>query len=362
MSCLSLVRFWKNQHIMQYPVLILICFAMLACGSPTNEETTGETSTTSNPTPPAYAMVIHGGAGTILRSDLTPEQDSAYRAALNAALDIGETILKEGGTAMDAVEQTIHYLEDSPLFNAGKGAVFTNEGRNEMDASIMHGAERMAGAVGGVSNVKHPISAARAVMEKSPHVLLTGKGAEQFAEEQGLDIVDPSYFYTQRRWDALQRAIARETESKEAEIELDHDERKKGTVGCVALDSQGNIVAGTSTGGMTNKRWNRLGDSPIIGAGTFADNTTCGVSCTGHGEYFIRWAVAYDVAARMAYKNIDLATAADEVVNQKLVEVGGSGGLIALDRYGNIAMPFNSEGMYRGYTKPGERVVSIYKE
>ncbi|MEL7220476.1 MAG: isoaspartyl peptidase/L-asparaginase [Bacteroidota bacterium] len=309
-----------------------------------------------------YALVIHGGAGTIKREDLTPEQDAAYRTALNAALDIGEKILEEGGDAMDAVEQTIHYLEDSPLFNAGKGAVFTNEGRNEMDASIMHGAERQAGAVGGVSVVKHPISAARAVMEQSPHVLLTGAGAESFAQEKGLDIVDSKYFYTERRWQALQNAIAREKEEGDLQVELDHDERKRGTVGCVALDQAGNIVAGTSTGGMTNKRWNRLGDSPIIGAGTFADNNSCGVSCTGHGEYFIRWAVAYDVAARMTYKELDLETAAREVVNQELVKAGGEGGLIALDKYGNVSMPFNTEGMYRGYAKPGERVVAIYKE
>lgn len=335
---------------------------MVACSAPGEPAEQEEETTTETVQAAEYAIVIHGGAGTITRADLTPAQDSAYRAALNAALDIGEEILKSGGDAIDAVEQTIHYLEDSPLFNAGKGAVFTNEGRNEMDASIMVGTDRMAGAVGGVSNVKHPISAARAVMERSPHVLLTGKGAEQFAQESGLEIVDPSYFFTQRRWDALERAKAREERKGEAQVELDHDDRKKGTVGCVALDKNGQIVAGTSTGGMTNKRWNRLGDSPIIGAGTFADNATCGVSCTGHGEYFIRWAVAYDVAARMAYKGLGLNAAATEVVNEELVKAGGEGGLIALDKYGNVAMPFNSEGMYRGYAKPGERVVAIYQE
>ena len=335
---------------------------MVACSAPAEPAEQEEETTTETVEAAEYAIVIHGGAGTITRADLTPAQDSAYRAALNAALDIGEEILKSGGDAIDAVEQTIHYLEDSPLFNAGKGAVFTNEGRNEMDASIMVGTDRMAGAVGGVSNVKHPISAARAVMERSPHVLLTGKGAEQFAQESGLEIVDPSYFFTQRRWDALERAKAREEREGEAQVELDHDDRKKGTVGCVALDKNGQIVAGTSTGGMTNKRWNRLGDSPIIGAGTFADNATCGVSCTGHGEYFIRWAVAYDVAARMAYKGLGLNKAATEVVNEELVKAGGEGGLIALDKYGNVVMPFNSEGMYRGYAKPGERVVAIYQE
>jgi beta-aspartyl-peptidase (threonine type) len=341
---------------------LVLCFA--ACSGPSTEDSTKEAATTENETMEAaeYAIVIHGGAGTIRRSDLTPTQDSAYRAALNAALDIGEKILAQGGDAIDAVEQTIHYMEDSPLFNAGKGAVFTHEGRNEMDASIMRGGDRAAGAVGGVSNIKHPITAARAVMEQSPHVLLTGKGAEEFASEQDIETVEPEYFYTERRWQALQRALAREKQSQEAEVELDHDDRKRGTVGCVALDKAGNIVAGTSTGGMTNKRWNRLGDAPIIGAGTFADNATCGVSCTGHGEYFIRWAVAYDVGARMAYKGLSLAAAGEEVVNQVLVEAGGEGGLVALDRYGNIAMPFNTEGMYRGYAKPGERVVAIYKD
>lgn len=348
------------------PILLGGMFILLALTScePAATEAAAEEEATETTTQERaeYAMVIHGGAGTIRRADLTPEQDSAYRQAMNDALDIGEKILSEGGAAIDAVEQTIHYLENSTLFNAGKGAVFTNEGKNEMDASIMRGEDRMAGAIGGVTNVKHPISAARAVMENSPHVLLTGKGAEQFATEQNLEIVDPSYFYTERRWQALQKAIAREEETQQAEVELDHDERKRGTVGCVALDKEGNIVAGTSTGGMTNKRWNRLGDSPIIGAGTFADNATCGVSCTGHGEYFIRWAVAYDVAARMAYKGLSVEEAAREVVNEELVKAGGEGGLIALDRYGNVAMPFNTEGMYRGYARPGERVVQIYND
>jgi len=343
--------------------LLFACLLVACENNPSGSATTPmETTEIPAPPPDEYAMVIHGGAGTILRSDLTPAEDAAYRAALNAALDIGENILRNGGSAIDAVEQTIHYLEDSPLFNAGKGAVFNHEGHNEMDASLMQGADRMAGAVGGVSNVKHPISAARAVMEKSPHVLLTGKGAEQFAAEQGLEIVDPSYFYTERRWAALQAAIAREKAEAEPQVELDHSERKKGTVGCVALDKAGNIVAGTSTGGMTNKRWNRLGDSPIIGAGTFADNATCGVSCTGHGEFFMRWAVAYDVAARMAYKGLGVAAAADEVIKGELVKAGGEGGLIALDRQGNVAMSFNTEGMYRGYVKPGARLVAIYEE
>lgn len=334
-----------------YTILITLSLLFLFSCQPAQEPTATEDTTVTTQEAAEYAIVIHGGAGTIKPDQISPEQDSSYRAALNAALNIGEQILKSGGSALDAVEQTIHSMENSPLFNSGKGAVFTHDGKNELDASIMNGANRMAGAVGGVTNVKNPITAARAVMEKSPHVLLTGKGAEQFAAEQNLEIVDPSYFYTQRKWDVLQSALKNE-----------HDvaDEKKGTVGCVALDKEGHIAAGTSTGGMTNKRWNRLGDSPIIGAGTFADDATCGVSCTGHGEFFIRWAVAYDVSARMAYKGQSLQEAADHVVNTVLVEQGALGGLVSLDRFGNIAMPFNTSGMYRGYAKPDERFVEIF--
>ncbi len=326
-----------------------------------------QTASTSNePTrevvqqPAEYAIVIHGGAGTILKENMTEDQEKAYQEALNAALDIGEEILKNGGASGDAVVQTIIYMENSELFNSGKGAVFTNAGKNELDASYMDGATRNAGAVGGVTVVKNPILAARAVMEKSEHVLLTGVGAEQFAKEQGLEIVDPEYFFTQRRWDSLQKAKAKENAT--TGMNLEYNDYKFGTVGCVALDKSGNITAGTSTGGMTNKRYNRIGDSPIIGAGTYANNATCGVSCTGHGEYFIRYAVAYDVSAMMEYGDVSLAEAANSIVNDKLMKAGGSGGLIALDKYGNVAMPFNTSGMYRGYAKPGERVVKIYEE
>ena len=306
-----------------------------------------------------YAIVIHGGAGTIKRENMTDEKDKAYRIALNEALDIGEKILNEGGSAMDAVEKTIHYMEDSPLFNAGKGAVFTHDLKNELDASIMQGSDQNAGAVGGLSTVKHPISAARAVLEHSNHVLLTGAGAEEFCREQDLEIVDPSYFKTDRRWKSIMKI--REKEATElSETAEDPLDKKMGTVGCVALDRKGNIVAGTSTGGMTNKRYNRFGDVPIIGAGTYADNATCGVSCTGHGEYFIRYAVAHDVHARMLYLKESVSTAADYVINTTLVNKGGSGGLIAIDKLGNVTMPFNSAGMYRGYSKPGERKVAIY--
>lgn len=310
---------------------------------------------------PEYAIVIHGGAGTIEKSSMDAETEKAYHDALNAALDIGEAILKDGGSSMDAVEQTIRYLEDSPLFNAGKGAVFTHEGKNELDASIMDGNTHMAGAVAGVTTIKNPISAARAVMEKSPHVMLMGKGAEIFANEKGLELVDPSWFYTEKRWNSLQRILKEDA----TRAELSEDEKgnkKNGTVGCVALDKSGNIVAGTSTGGMTNKRYNRVGDAPVIGAGTYADNTTCGISCTGHGEYFIRYTVARDVAALMEYKGLSLSDAAEYMVNKKLVEKGGEGGLIALDKYGNISMPFNSSGMYRGFAKPSERYTGIYKD
>lgn len=304
-----------------------------------------------------YAIVIHGGAGTILKKNMTDDKEQQYMKALNDALDIGERILKNGGSSMDAVEQTIQSMENSPLFNAGRGAVFTNAGTNELDASFMEGKNLNAGAVGGVSTIKNPITAARAVMEKSDHVFLSGRGAETFAQDQSIEIVDPTYFYTQRRWDFLQQIKAED--ANEQDITPD---KKHGTVGCVALDKNGNLAAGTSTGGMTNKRWNRIGDSPIIGAGTYANNATCGVSCTGHGEYFIRYAVAHDISAMMEYKGVTVEEAGDFVINNKLVKAKGTGGAICLDRYGNVAMPFNTEGMYRGYAKPNKREVSIYKE
>lgn len=312
---------------------------------------------------PAYAIAIHGGAGAITKDKMTPEKEAAYRAALDTALTIGEQILKNGGTALDAVEKTIVYLEDCPLFNAGRGAVFTHEGINELDASIMDGATQKAGAVGGVTTVRNPIKLARAVMEKSPHVLLTGPGAEAFAVEQGFEKTDPTWFYTADRWEALQEILEEEkakdkTGSLEKESGSDY---KFGTVGCVVLDQQGNLAAGTSTGGMTNKRWNRLGDTPLIGAGTYASNDACAVSCTGHGEYFIRYSVAYDVWARMIYHGSSLSEATDAIIHKKLVEKGGEGGLIAVDKAGNISQPFNSAGMYRGWAKPGIREVAIYR-
>lgn len=340
-----------------YPILVLFLF-LYACATPSKELiTTPKTAVIQ--TAPAYAIVIHGGAGTITKANMTDEKEKAYREKLNEALEVGETILKNGGTSADAVTQTIMVMENSPLFNSGKGAVFTNAGINELDASFMDGKTLNAGAVGGVTNVKNPILAARAVLEQSEHVLLTGKGAEEFAKEMGIEQVDNSYFHTERRWESLQKAKA--AEQKTGDISYDNPDYKFGTVGCAALDKHGNLVAGTSTGGMTNKRYNRIGDSPIIGAGTYANNNTCAVSSTGHGEYFIRYAVAFDISARMAYLKEDVATAANTVINKTLVEAGGTGGVIALDKFGNVAMPFNTAGMYRGYAKPGERVVKIYK-
>ena len=341
-------------------------------------------------------IAIHGGAGTIRRGAMTPEMEQAYRAKLEEALRAGYAVLEQGGASLDAVVAAITILEDSPLFNAGKGAVFTSEGTNELDSSIMDGATLRAGAVAGVKTVKNPILLARAVMEKSPHVMMAGAGAEAFAAEQGLELVDPQYFFTQSRWDALQRAraqegdrpVLRDDEAEGAGADGDAadagaralgtagsapgsgahdvafpDDYKFGTVGAVALDRHGNLAAGTSTGGMTNKRWGRVGDSPVIGAGTYASNESCAVSATGHGEFFIRNVVAYDICARMRYLGLSLREAADQVVMQRLVEQGGEGGVIAIDRKGNIAMPFNTEGMYRGYIdRDGNVVVRIYKD
>ncbi|MBK6931362.1 MAG: isoaspartyl peptidase/L-asparaginase [Saprospirales bacterium] len=343
-------------HLRLLPLLLLCLFAR--CQTKTGMPN-------ANQTRPAYALAIHGGAGTIRKAEMTPEEDAAYRAALDTALTIGESILRGGGSALDAVTATIVWLEDCPLFNAGRGAVFTHDGRNELDASIMDGSTQAAGAVGGVTSVKNPIRLARAVMEKSPHVLLTGRGAEQFALENGLDTVPPEWFFTQKRWDALQQILAGEKKNapqgRFVPPNSGNPDTKFGTVGCVALDREGHLAAATSTGGMTDKRWNRLGDSPVIGAGTYASNDACAVSCTGHGEYFIRYAVAHDVWALMAYGGLSLREAGDQGVMKKLVEKGGEGGLIAVDKDGNIALPFNSEGMYRGYARPGERKIMIYK-
>ena len=300
-----------------------------------------------------YAMVIHGGAGVMDRKELTPEMQNEYIAVLNQALHMGDSILANSGTCMDAVEKTIVILEDSPLFNAGKGAVFTHEGLVELDASVMDGQTLKAGAIAGVRDIKNPIRVARTVMEKSEHVMLTGTGASQFAKEQGFEPVENSYFYTEKRYKALQELLKKERETTPND--------KHGTVGCVALDTFGNIAAGTSTGGMTNKKYGRIGDTPIIGAGTYANNLTGAFSCTGHGEYYIRLVFSRDVSALMEYKKLSIQEACRQEID-KLTQLGGTGGVIGIDRKGNIAMEFNTSGMFRGYIKSGgEREVGIFK-
>ena len=306
------------------------------------------------------AIAIHGGAGTITKANLSEQQAQQYRAKLEEALRAGYAQLEAGKDGQFAVISAIQILEQSPLFNAGIGAVYTYAGEHELDASIMHGAERLAGAVSGVKTIASPIAAAQAVMNHSVHVMLSGSGAEEFAQEQGLAQVDNHIFDTERRFKSLQKA-KRAIADSQTEL-LEFQDYKFGTVGAVVLGQQGNVVAGTSTGGMTAKRYGRIGDSPIIGAGTFADNYSCAVSATGHGEYFIRYQVAADICARMAYQGLTLQAAADKVVNEVLVEADGSGGVIAIDKAGNIAMPFNTEGMYRASIDiHGKMSVAIYR-
>lgn len=330
------------------------------------KEVAKETTTTK------YVLVVHGGAGTILKKTMTPAKEKAYTAALTQALQAGYAKIKSGKSSLDAVEAAIHVLEDNPLFNAGKGSVFTHDGKNEMDAAIMDGKNLAAGSVAGVSTIKNPISAARAVMEKSEHVMMAGRGAEIFAKQAGLTIVNPKYFYTEHRWKALQDAIREEDSIKKKrnhsyiipsqKTETVNSDYKFGTVGAVALDNNGNLAAGTSTGGMTNKRYGRIGDAPIIGAGTYANNNSVAVSCTGWGEYYIRSVVAHDLSALISYSGLSVEEAGKSVI-KKVGDLGGDGGLIALDKYGNMAMPFNSEGMYRGtITKDGKIEIHIYKD
>lgn len=310
-----------------------------------------------------FGIVIHGGAGTILKENMNDSLETAYKEKLREAISAGYEILKNGGTSLDAVTHTINVMEDSPLFNAGKGAVFTHEGRNELDASIMDGATLNAGAVAGVRHIKNPIDLARDVMEKSDHVMLYGEGAEEFARSQGYKMMDTSYFYTQDRYESLKRILEREENKKVSFEDPFIKDSKFGTVGCAALDKHGNLAAGTSTGGMTNKRWNRIGDAPIIGAGTYANNATCAVSSTGWGEFFIRSVVAYDISALMEYKRMSLQDAAKEVIQKKVPALGGDGGIIAIDKDGNVAMEFNTAGMYRAsMNSEGELVIGIYKE
>ncbi len=308
-----------------------------------------------------YSLAIHGGAGTITRDRMTPELEAAYREKLTEALRAGQAVLAKGGPALDAVSAAITVMEDSPLFNAGKGAVFTNEGRNELDAAIMDGATLNAGAVTGVTRIRNPILLARAVMDKSPHVMLAQEGAEEFAREQGFELVNPLYFWTERRFKSLLAIQARDSHA----LYLDHDETHKyGTVGAVALDSRGNLAAGTSTGGLTNKMWGRIGDSPIIGAGTYASNASCAVSGTGTGEYYIRLTLAREVCALMEYTGASAQKAADIMIYERLTGLGGDGGIIVVDKDGRIAMSFNTEGMYRGRVTSAapEPVTAIYKD
>jgi beta-aspartyl-peptidase (threonine type) len=333
-----------------------------------SSSTDNSAASVSNKKRPVIA--IHGGAGAITRAAMSAEKEQLYLAELERTVSAGQAILAAGGSALDAVTEAVRLLEECPLFNAGKGAVFTHQGAHELDACIMDGRTLDAGAVCGVSHIRNPILTARKVLENSPHVLFTGAGAEDFARANGQEMVEPEYFFTQERYDQLQRAIAADTG-----VMLDHDgatlnasgdpidpEHKFGTVGAVAIDELGNLAAATSTGGMTNKQAGRVGDSPIIGAGCYASNNTVAISSTGTGEVFMRTVAAYDVAALMEYAGLTLEEATHKVVQEKLLPLGGSGGMIAVDKFGNVELPFNSEGMYRGFARVGEApVVSIYR-
>lgn len=308
-----------------------------------------------------HAIAIHGGAGTILRALMTPEKEAQYKTELQNALLAGNEILSAGGSSLDAVEAAVMSMENFPLFNAGKGAVFTNKGTHEMDASIMEGKNLEAGAVSGISNVQNPVHLAKIIMQKSGHVFLQGADAELFAKTMNLPLQNNDYFYTEERYKQWQQVKDTDTYQLDHTV-LETGEKKFGTVGAVALDIHGNLAAATSTGGMTNKRFGRVGDSPIIGAGTYANNNTCAISCTGHGEFFMRAVVAYDISCLIEYKDYTLQQACNYVVKEKLVKMGGEGGLIALDAFGNIELCFNSDGMYRGFLKQGEeKYIGIYE-
>ncbi|MDP2685733.1 MAG: isoaspartyl peptidase/L-asparaginase [Aequorivita sp.] len=350
-------------------ILTLFIVITLIFGCKNEEKSSSVTDNTPENSQNAeenFGIVIHGGAGTILKENLSDSLEAAYKAKLKEAITVGHEILKNGGTSLDAVTQTINIMEDSPLFNAGKGAVFTHDGSNELDASIMDGASLKAGAVAGIKHIKNPINLARDIMQKSEHVMLYGAGAEEFAQTLGYKMMDTSYFYTKNRYESLQKVLEKEKTKDEKKISFEDPfikTSKFGTVGCAALDKHGNLAAGTSTGGMTNKRWNRIGDAPIIGAGTYANNATCAVSGTGWGEYFIRSVVAYDISALMEYKGMSLQEAASEVIQKKVPALGGDGGIVAIDKDGNVAMEFNTTGMYRAtMNSQGELIIKIYKE
>lgn len=368
MPLLSVVTYPHNsrfEHKKMKRILSMILIAALLhlCGTLYAQKGSFyELKQLQSPQKPRLAFMIHGGAGTIRRGSMTAEKEKQYRAKLEEALMAGYKALQAGKTGVDAVEIAINILEDSPLFNAGKGAVFNHEGKNELDASIMNGKNLSAGAVAGLHRIKNPITLARAVMERSPHVMMIGDGAEQFAKEQNITLVDEKYFWTQERWDALQQILKEEKEKKVSGRYADEPYNKFGTVGAVALDKNGDLAAGTSTGGMTNKKFGRVGDSPIIGAGTYANDNSCAVSGTGWGEFFIRLSVAREIATQIEYRALPIQDAVDLVIKQKLQKMGGDGGVIAVDRYGNMGISFNSEGMYRAYVDiNGKPIVEIYK-
>ena len=333
----------------------MVIFMFISCQSD-QKETKSKSST--QPDQHEYAIAIHGGAGYMKPGMFSDSLEKAYKAKLKEAVTHGNQRLADGETAVTAVKETLMILEDSPLFNAGKGAVFTHEETNELDASIMDGKTLNAGAVAGVKHVKNPISLAEQVMLNSKHVMLSGKGAEQFAEQQNIEMKDADYFFTEKRFQSLQNAKSADKE----QASLLSEDHKFGTVGCVALDQKGHLAAGTSTGGMTNKKFGRIGDSPIIGAGSYANDKTCAVSSTGHGEYFIRGVVAYDISAMMEYRSLDLADATQKVIQEKLKELGGDGGVVALDHYGDVSFEFNTSGMFRAYANDQDELeVGIYQ-
>ena len=346
----------KFRSLLIVSFLLILFFSFYRCQNSNNQKQLLENSQIKN-----FGIVIHGGAGTMSRKEMTKEMDSMYRNKLEEVIRVGYLILKNGGTSQEAVEKSINLLEDSPLFNAGKGAVLNSNGEIELDASFMNGKTLNAGAIVGVKTIKNPISAAIKVMENSPHVMFFGSGAEEFAMKEGLEIVDPNYFFTQKRIDELKRIKLDEKKSSFINDEL--KSIKYGTVGCVALDKKGNLAAGTSTGGMTNKKWNRIGDVPIIGAGNYANNKTCAISATGWGEFFIRNVVAHDISALMEYKGLKISEASKIVINEKVAKLGGDGGVIGIDKNGNIAMEMNTNGMYRAHmNSKGDIVVKIYND
>ncbi len=343
---------------MPFKLLLILTF-FYSCQSQKNEVNNKDT--------PIFSIVIHGGAGTILKKNMTKEMEEKYINKLGEAVEVGYKILKNGGSSQEAVERTINVMENSPLFNAGKGAVLNSKGYAELDASFMDGKSLNAGAVSGAKKIKNPISAAIKVKENSPHVMLSGNGADEFASKQGLELMSADYFITERRKKNLKRVKGIGSNFNLDSKNLNDNEFYKsqlyGTVGCVALDKHGNLAAGTSTGGMTNKKWNRIGDAPIIGAGTYANNLTCAVSSTGWGEFFIRTVAAFDIAALMEYKNYKIEDAASLVINDKIGKLGGNGGVIAIDNKGNIAMEMNTAGMYRAHmNSEGKILVKIYKD